>query len=531
MEIAVPDFSVTSLLLTAVTCACCWLLVRGWGLFSRQKLPPLVPSLPIVGSPYLWTADPRKNIQKLWRRYGPVFRIHSGSKMVYVLSGNDEIRHALQEHPWNLGSAKPLPTFTTSCVASGAHTDEGIKWSRRRAILGASYRALGRDEPTLFRELFTEEFRQMVAHISGVYDKAAGLGKQLSGETGETDACLVEFPVFAIARMNAGVTYRLSYGGGKAPDANISNILDDIAVNIHHYPSNAGPLSPVDRYSWSQRLVKHLGCNPERYQYITKTLVDFCDKQLYRRLKELGDNDDMDKTDLTAYYRETATTKKKSKDEMVGLNDVTLYEGIRDVMRTGSSTPTGILAWAVQYLAMHPDIQEEVYEEIRDYAEKNGSQGGAIFDVRREAMPKCAAVAYEVMRVVSTLPYSKRRTLEDIDVCGYTIPKGSTVVLNVDSTCKDASVFSEPEAFRPWRFLREDGSFNLDRSRDFLPFGVGKRRCPGEELGRNMLLSALATLIYNFSYGQDPSHTLPSQPAFGITVGPKPFKLLLKKRW
>ncbi len=530
MSISVPEVNATTILLGCVTFSLCWLMVRGSGLFSKKKLPPLVPSLPIIGSPYLWVKDPRRNLRHLWKKYGPLFRIHIGSKMVYMLNGNEEIRQALQEHPWTLGSAKPLPTFTTSRVVQGAHTDEGIKWSRRRAILASSYRSLGRDEPTMFRDMFTDEFKQMVKYIGEVYDRAASDSHWQPGGRGKFDGCLVDFPVFAIARMSAGVTYRLSYGGGKAPDTNVSRILDIIADNIHHYPSNAGPLSAVDRYTWCKKIAKLLGCNPEKYEYITKVILDFCDKQVNRRLNELSHDDESDKTDLTAYFRE-ATTKKKSKDEMCGLTDETLYEGIGDVVRAGTSTATGILSWAVQYLAMCPDVQAEVYQEIKNFAEDNGTSDGAIFDIKRDSMPKCAAVVYEVMRVVSTLPYSKRRTLEDIELFGYTIPEGSTVVLSGDSANLDETVFPEPEEFRPWRFLRKDGSFSIEKNRDYLPFGVGKRRCPGEELGRNMLLSALATLVNNFVFAEHPKHPLPTEAAFGISIAPKPFKCILKKRF
>lgn len=169
----VQSENLISLVLGLVVFAVCWWMFRKGWFCPGQKLPPLVFSLPVLGSPYLWTSDPRKTLRNLWKKYGPVYRIHIGSKMVVVLSGNEAIRDAIQEHPWTLGSAKPKPTFTTSRVVQGAHTDEGTKWSRRRAVLASSYRALGRDVPDVFRDMFTEEYSQMVRGIRKVYQRSA----------------------------------------------------------------------------------------------------------------------------------------------------------------------------------------------------------------------------------------------------------------------------------------------------------------------------------------------------------------------
>ncbi len=382
---------------------------------------------------------------------------------------------------------------------------------------------------------FNVRFNQFTHVYTITYDRCCIFLKvchPCAGGIGQSRGVLVDFPVFSIARMSAGVTYRLSYGGGKAPNESVSKVLDVIANNIHYYPSNAGPFSPVDRYSWCGKLAKMLGCNPEKYVYVTKVILDFCEKQVSRRLKEMSREkagDDIPKTDLISYFREV-TTKKKDKDENCGLTDETLYEGIGDVVRAGTSTATGILAWAVQYLAKYPDVQAELFQEVCNFTSAHGTHDDTVFGVKRDVLPKCAAVVYETMRVVSTLPFSKRRTLEDIEVFGYHIPEGTTVVLSGDSANMDEAIFPQAEEFHPWRFLKEDGSFDIEMSRDYLPFGVGKRRCPGEELGRHMLLSAVATLVYNFIFAESPSHPLPSEAAFGISVAPKPFKVVLERR-
>ena len=519
MALVLTRQDVTSLAVGLLTFAVSFLLLH-WQYLHRgnRVLPPLIFSLPFIGCPYLLTADPRRTLRNFWKRYGDTFRIHTGAGVVVVLNGNEAIRSAMRLYPWVLGSAKPLPTFTTSRVVHAAHTDEGAKWSRRRAILAASYRGLARDARRLFRQIFTDELQGMVEQLRQVYSTAG------SGDPG------LGFPVKVLAKMAARVTYRLSYGGGETPTKETAQVLDSIASNIHHYAHNAGPCSPLDRYTWSSWIPRLLGCDPKRYESISNLILKFCNRQVSNRLQQLSQRLERPKRDLTAYFREVAVNLK-AKDKTCGLTPETLYDGIGDVVRAGTSTATGILSWVVQYLAKYPDAQAEIFQEVSDGAGKaEAVHGDAVFGISREGFPKCASFVYEVMRVVSSLPYSKRRALGDVELFGFFIPQGTSLLLNSDSANMDERIFPQPEEFQPWRFLAEDGAFNLRLLREYVPFGVGKRRCPGEELARQLLLSTIATLTYNFVFREVPECPLPTSQVFGISIAPTPFTINVCRR-
>ena len=282
-------------------------------------------------------------------------------------------------------------------------------------------------------------------------------------------------------------------------------------------------------------------CDVTAYNYVTSRLRHFCGRNVERRrrhrARSVGDSDN---SDLMAYFYRTSV-ELTANDRESGLTPELVYEGLGDVLRAGSSTGTSLLAWIIQYLALHQRAQQQIFEEVTHFVThrgchhdgdvtQQGCHGKAIVVMEKESHPKCLSFIYETMRVTSLLPYLRRRVLDGIQLFGYTVPKGSMVILNSDSTNNDPSVFSDPEHFRPWRFLSEEGFLDKGRLKQYIPFGLGRRRCPGDNLGLQMTLSGLSTLVRNFLFIQHPEHQLPSLPVFGISLAPTPFTLIVRKR-
>ncbi len=499
-----------------------WIQVPFFG--NRKPLPPLAFSLPLVGSPCLLTSDPQKGIQKLWRRYGPVFRIHRGCDVVVVLSGAKVIKEAIKLYPWNLGSAKIRPNITASLFVKGGHLSEGKRWARQRAILSSSTRRLSNDPEEVLQLILMQECGNL---LKGMMPYC----REISNHRRKTTDY---FPVDALARVIARTMYRIAYGAGDAIDEGTSQLLEEIAQNIGHYSRHSGPLSPLDRFPWWSRIPKILGSDNMAFQHVASLLKRVCSGAVQRRERELRTrDDDVNNPDLMAYFYRTSA-HLSDKDRETGLTPSVLFEGLGDVLRAGTDTATALMSWAVQYLALYPDAQETIAEQVRNFAVMNNCPGDVMVVTAKESPPKCVSFFLETMRVVSLTPYScylRRRPLKDIDICGYTIPKGTPVILNADSANIDPTVFPDPESFLlPWRFMTGECSIDTQLLNQHFPFGIGKRRCPGEDLGLQVALTQLATLIHNFVFIQDPVFPLPAMTVFGINNNPSPFKLILKRR-
>ncbi len=266
------------------------------------------------------------------------------------------------------------------------------------------------------------------------------------------------------------------------------------------------------------------------FQHVAGLLLQVCRGSAKGREDELRSGDDhLSNQDIMAYFYRTSL-EFSAKEKKMGLTRSVLFEGLGDILRAGTDTATGLMSWIVQYLALYPDAQEEIAKEVRTFAVKNDCHGDVIITMTKENHPKSVAFLLETMRVVSLSPYLRRRPLIDINLYGYTIPKGTPVILNADSANMDPTVFPNPESFRPWRFMIDRCTVNTELMNQHFPFGIGKRRCPGEDLGLQVVLTQLSTLIHNFVFIPDPGFPPPAPAVFGININPAPFKLIVQKR-
>ncbi|MQL76983.1 hypothetical protein Taro_009397 [Colocasia esculenta] len=91
------------------------------------------------------------------------------------------------------------------------------------------------------------------------------------------------------------------------------------------------------------------------------------------------------------------------------------------------------------------------------------------------------------------------RANADVKLASYDVPKGSNVLVNVWAIARNPAVWKDPLEFRPERFSDEDVDM---KGHDFrlLPFGAGRRMCPGAQLGINMVQSMLGHLFHQFRW-------------------------------
>ncbi|NWJ07804.1 CP2J2 protein, partial [Crypturellus undulatus] len=106
------------------------------------------------------------------------------------------------------------------------------------------------------------------------------------------------------------------------------------------------------------------------------------------------------------------------------------------------------------------------------------------------------AVVHEVQRFSNVVPVGvPRLTTRDTLLGGYLVPKGTFLVTNLTSVLMDKKEWETPGAFNPEHFLK-DGQFC--RREAFIPFSLGKRACPGEQLARAELFLFFTALLQKF---------------------------------
>lgn len=189
----------------------------------------------------------------------------------------------------------------------------------------------------------------------------------------------------------------------------------------------------------------------------------------------------------------------------------------QDLFIGGTDTTTTTIEWAMAELFHNPPIMVKARKEL---IETMGS-GQPIKEQDLLKLPYLQSVIKETMRLHPIAPLLlPHRAETDVQVCGYKIPKHTQVLVNVWAVFHDPINWSDPDQFIPERFMDSDKDF---RGKDFsfIPFGAGRRICPGLSLGVRMVSLLLANLVHHFNW-KLPDGTAPEEmdmrDKFGITL-------------
>ncbi|XP_072035944.1 cytochrome P450 2U1-like [Amphiura filiformis] len=192
----------------------------------------------------------------------------------------------------------------------------------------------------------------------------------------------------------------------------------------------------------------------------------------------------------------------------------------------GSDTTATTMEWCCLYMMAHPDIQKKIQDEMNSVVGRNRLP--QLSD--KNNLPYTRAALLEIQRHVTMLPLSDFHTAgNEISLAGYCIPKGATIVPNLYAVMRDPISFPEPDQFRPERFIDENGEYF--ESGRVVPFGVGRRMCPGENIAKMELFVLFTHLLHRFSLVKpDDVARVTFEGIYGAQFAPKPFTTIFLPR-
>ena len=187
---------------------------------------------------------------------------------------------------------------------------------------------------------------------------------------------------------------------------------------------------------------------------------------------------------------------------------------MREIFVIGSESESVMMRWAIRLLSCYPIVQKRIQEEI-DTVVGKGKQ--VSWDLRSK-MPYTMAVLKEIQRFADIAPTGLlHKTVCDVSLGGFELPqvnrvlknnsqdhiinyiiKGTLVMANLSACHRDPKFWSKPDQFYPEHFL-ENGALVEDKP-GFLPYGVGKRMCPGATLADMQVKLILTKSFYYFVF-------------------------------
>jgi cytochrome P450 len=168
-----------------------------------------------------------------------------------------------------------------------------------------------------------------------------------------------------------------------------------------------------------------------------------------------------------------------------------------DIFAAGSDTMALTVVWAMAELLRNPGVMARLRAEIRD------ALGGkdAVEEADAAGLPYLQAVVREAMRLHPAAPVLlPHKAVEDgVEIGGYAVPRGCTVIFNSWAIMRDPAAWERPDEFLPERFLGRELDFR-GKQLEFVPFGSGRRLCPGVPMAERVVPLVLASLVHAFEW-------------------------------
>jgi cytochrome P450 len=179
-------------------------------------------------------------------------------------------------------------------------------------------------------------------------------------------------------------------------------------------------------------------------------------------------------------------------------------------MLGGTETTSTTIEWAMAELLNNREMLLKATDEIDAYVRNER----LIQESDMKNLPYLNNIISETLRLHPIIPLLvPHESREEIKVGGYDIPKETMLLVNIYPIQRDPNIWKEPNKFNPERFEEENSNEKF-----MIPFGMGRRRCPGETFAMRMMGVLLGTLIQSFEWKRLSDEMIDLTEGCGITT-------------
>ncbi|XP_066529438.1 cytochrome P450 2J4-like [Hoplias malabaricus] len=482
-----------------LVCLSALLLLKLMKYLSDDRPKNIAPGpfpLPIVGN--VLSLDFRRPVvsfSKMYEKYGDVTTFYLAKQTCILLSGYKSFKEAFVEQADIFADRAHFPLNDKLSKGLGLISSSGHAWNQQRRFALTVLKHFGVGKKTL-EESILQESRYLC-------------------EAMHTQRGLPFDPDCVVTNAVANIICSLVFGHRfEYDDHNFHQILlflDDVV----QLPANF----------WGQlynQLPAIMSWMPGKHQRAFSSLSkikQFIQEEIQRHKQDRHTDNPRDYIDC--YLEEI----QKCKDSKAKFTEENLVYCVVDLFAAGTETTSNTLLWSMLYMAKYPEMQDKVHAEIDQVIGR--VRQPSMTD--RPHMPFTYAVIHEVMRAANALNITPPRVASrDTTVAGYLIPKGVTVFPLLRPIMQDKNEFSTPDQFNPGHFLDENGRFLKKES--FIPFSVGKRTCPGEQMAYMEFFLFFTCMMQSFNFLAPEGQTLVLEGTVHITSAPKSFQICAMPR-
>lgn len=228
-------------------------------------------------------------------------------------------------------------------------------------------------------------------------------------------------------------------------------------------------------------------------------------QSLIEEHRRMGSSEGEEKTLIEVMLARQESEPEYFKDDII--------RGIMLVLLSaGTDTSAGTMEWAMSLLLNHPKVLKKVQAEIDNVV----GHDRLIDEADLAKLPYLHCIVNETMRLYPAGPLLvPHESSEDCMVGGFKVPGGTILLVNMWAIHNDPKIWDEPRSFKPERF---EGFEGVRDGFKFVPFGSGRRGCPGEGLAVRVVGLALGSLLQCFEWDRIGEEMVDMSEGSGLTL-------------
>ncbi|KAG4149429.1 hypothetical protein ERO13_D05G334800v2 [Gossypium hirsutum] len=431
------------------------------GLIPGPRKLPLIGNLHQLAGPGL----PHHTLRDLATKYGAIMHLQLGQISTVVVSSAEMAKEIMKTHDIVfanrpvLASAKIITYGCTDIVFS----PYGNYWRNLRKICTSEL--LNATRVASFQSIREEEVLNLVETIKSNEGSAVNLSRK----------------VFS---LSYGITARAAFGKKcKDQEAFISVVTEETKVNSSFFVSELFPsLKFLDTVLGLKHKVEKI--HGEADMILGNIVND------HKESRAKGRSKDENKENLVDVLL------RIQEDGEFPLTDNNVKAVILDIFSAGSETSAGAVEWALSEMIKNPRVMTKAQAEVRQVFQGKGNVDET--GIHQLKYLKC--VIKETLRLHPVIPLLiPRESMKNCVVNGFEIPAKTRVIVNAWAIGRDPNHWVEPEKFEPERFVNSSVDF-IGTNFEFIPFGAGRRVCPGILFALPTVELPLAQLLFHFDW-------------------------------
>ncbi|KAI3828876.1 hypothetical protein L1987_02986 [Smallanthus sonchifolius] len=438
---------------------------------GRSRFPPGPYGLPVFGYLPFLSHNLHERFTEMAYRYGPIFSLRLGSKFHVVVNSMDLAKVVARDLDQTFANRSPSVTALTISynALDITFSNNNAHWRNMRKLLVSQ--VMSNANLDACQDFRTREVRKTV---SNVYARM-GTAVDVNEIAFDTELNVATNMLWGCSSDSGDLFHGFREVGSK-----ITELL--AAPNISDF---------IPMLSWFdlQGRKREMKKQQEHLDWIFESIIQERIKTNSKKME--GEVEEDGRKDFLQIMLEL----KDQKDASTSFDMVHIKALLFDILTAATDTTSTMVEWVMAEILRNPGVKTKIQEELTDVV--------GINIVEESHMPRLKyldAVVKETFRVHPPLPLLIQRSPdESCTVGGYLVPKGSIVYINVCAIQRDPKNWTDPLEFKPERFLYGKWDYTGNNLK-YLPFGSGRRTCPGVPLGEKMLMYILASLLHSFDW-------------------------------